>query len=177
MELIIVMAIMAILLTLAVLGIGQAEQHGRNQDRATDVGSIGRALETYYASGHGDTGPAGRYPAIPAAGVLDDQWARSFLRDIDPQALRTPGSDTPALTPASNPTETPEGVRPQPATNQYVYQPIALVDAFTGGTRLCRVAAPSATSLGDPDPTCRRFNLYYRQEGSNQVIKHESRYR
>lgn len=152
-ELIITIAIMGILMTLAVVNLNASQIKARDDERASDVQAIALALENFYVSGTDTFTSVSRYPTT--AITTDYDTTKSFLRDIDDKSLMAPGvtNTTDTFTPATNNIQTEAGVLPQPTTAQYVYQPIMTTGA------LC--------TTGNTD--CRKFNLYYRSEADNAV--------
>lgn len=115
-------------------------------------------VEILYQTGGSNTSDPNRYPPvwITAAGSITE-----YLIGLDEKTAIAPGEDDPTATfiAATNNTQTPEGVTPQPTTSQYVYQPI------DQNGDLC------ITSLD-----CRKFNLYYRLEADNTVYKVTSKH-
>lgn len=147
-ELIVIIAIMGILLILSVVNLGSSQANGRDSERKADVESIATQLETFYKSGEDISVTTGRYPST----TINNSAAtmKRMLRDIDTKSITAPGVTDPMVTfkAAANNNQTAAGVSPQPATNQYVYQPIQ-----ADGT-LCTLESQE----------CRKFNIYYRLE-------------
>lgn len=161
-ELLITITIMGILLTLAVVSLTSTQANGRDSERQGDAETIVLNLESYYNNSSQDSQgnffmSGGTYPGW---GYLIPSTFAKILPDIDPKSTRAPGVDPSSpmsLVAATNNTQTPAGVQPQPSkTNDvYVYQPL------TKNSELC----------ADPfvDGECRKFNIYYYQETSNSV--------
>ena len=158
-ELIIVITIIGILLTLAVVGLNGTQAKARDDERKTDVATIGTYLENYFTAGAPINGP-GQYPPTELA---SEQWLKPYLPDADLKAFTAPGSSSPydSFIPAINNTTTTSGVLPQPTTTQYVYQPLR---------------ADGSLCANDTQE-CRKFNLYYRLESDDMVYRYESRNR
>ncbi len=154
-ELIITMAIMAILLTLGVVNLISTEITGRDEKRQTDTSDVTIFLETLYNNGttaHPEY--KGAYPPTSAVSTSTD--ITTWFTDFDLKNLRAPGVSAPtfSIVPATNNTQTGVGVAPQPTTTTYVYQPIDSSGA------LC-------ATLGN----CRKFNLYYLPEKSGASVQ------
>ncbi|TAL14737.1 prepilin-type N-terminal cleavage/methylation domain-containing protein [Patescibacteria group bacterium] len=161
-ELIIVIAIMGILITLAVVNLRGSQANARDTERRGDVASIALNLENFYANGTAGSSTFGRYVSTSIIGQ-----ETTGLPDIDVRSLVAPGVN---LTPNANgvstsPTpdssliaatcsgvcvQTTAGVTPQPTTSTYVYQPLQ-----ADGT-LC--------TNGTQD--CRKFNIYFALENA-----------
>lgn len=94
----------------------------------------------------------GTYPDLS---IISGGQLSQFLPDIDTKAFTAPSSQNPAesFIAATNTVQTTSGVTPLPTTGQYVYQPI------NSNGQLCH------------DYDCRKFNLYYRLEADNTVVK------
>ena len=154
-ELVITIAIMGILLTLAVVNVTSTQVNARDVERVSDVESIASHLETFYKTDIVGGSAAGRYPstALLASGETS---LKTFLPDIDPISAIAPGAADVATSfiPATNAVQTTAGVLPQPTKTQYVYQPIQ-----TAGT-LCTAETQD----------CRKFAIYYRTE-KDSIIK------
>lgn len=155
-ELIITITIMGILMILAVVSINATQVRARDDERKTDIEAIATALESYYNVGNDSVSGYNRYPTTTLA--ASESSIREYLRDINTQSVIAPGEETISLVAATNATQTPEGVSPQPAYGQYMYQPIN----STGG--LCTGSVE-----------CRKYNLYYRLETDNTVYKYTSK--
>lgn len=161
-ELVITITIMAILLTLGVVNMRSSQANARDVERKTDVETIATHLETFYNSGTDGQSPTYDYPstALVSNGI---SYMTQILRDINIESLKAPGIDDPNTTfiPATNNTQTTTGVLPQPAVDQYVYQPI------NRDGNLCTVSNESVE--------CSKFNLYYKTELDNVVHIVESK--
>ena len=123
-ELMVVIAIMAILLTLGVVNLRSSQANGNDAERKADIESIAAHLETYYKTGTNGTTSFGTYPstALVSSGV---GYISQLLRDIDVKSITAPGIDDPTLTfiPAT------DGLilnnnSPHPTKDEYVYQPL-----------------------------------------------------
>lgn len=153
-ELIITMAIIAILLTLAVVNLRNSQNNADDAKRASDMDTLAIQLEDYYNQNQG---------VYPAANVD----LTTVLKQLDQKTVTGPDGTYPTLVEATNATQTEAGVQPQPTSSnggQYVYQPIA-----QDGSSLCTGT--------DPYTNCRKFNLYYKNEtGDTAVHKVTSRH-
>jgi len=155
-ELIVIITAMSIILILGVVNLASSQASARDSERKTDVETIAMHLDTYYKSGDDNSTTIGRYPSTFL--VKDLITMKSMLRDIDIKSITAPNAASPtvtfiASTNAGVITQTTAAVTPQPATNQYVYQPIQ-----SNGT-LCTLESQD----------CRKFNIYYRTEVDNVV--------
>lgn len=155
-ELIITITIMGILLTLAVVNISSTQVDARDTERQSDVESIVNHLEVFYKNGAPNATTTGRYPSTQmlASGSTS---LKAFLPDLDPVTATAPGAADVNATfkAATNNTQTTTGVAPQPTNTEYIYQPIQ-----TNGD-LCTAESQE----------CRKFNIYYRAEVGNTVMK------
>lgn len=156
-ELVVVITVVAILLTLAVANLRGTQISARDSERKTDIETIARHLEVFYQSGYvalsGQAEPGGRYPSTDFISGGNDLIYR-VLSNINAKSLQAPNASGLSLVAATNNIETTSGVVPQPTISQYVYQ------ALDGTNNVC--------TSGE---ICRRFNLYYRQESDNQIIR------
>lgn len=162
-ELIITITIMAILMTLAVVGLRGTQANGRDEDRKADIGNITRSLEAFYSSGRDDLATNGRYPGTNAIkNQLNTQTTYDFLPDIEQNSLRAPGiapTANASLIVATNATQTAAGILPKPTKDTYVYQPLYR-NPSTGAWTLC---------VDHLTAECRKFNLYYTLETDSTV--------
>jgi len=162
-ELVITITIMTILIALAVANLSSSQANQRDAERAADVATLAVNLETYYKSGITENGNAaqGRYPSTGLT-IGGDSVVQKNLPDMDIQSAIPPGatSASGSFINATNTIETTAGVLPQPTTSQYIYQPI-----LATGT-LCTSGAQE----------CRRFNIFYRTEIDNTVVKVSSKH-
>lgn len=162
-EIALTIAIMGILLTLVVAGLGSAQASSRDEERTTDVETIARSLETFYTTGDDTVTTRGRYPGTsPLQSQLSSGGTRfTLLSSIDPNAVKAPDQTTISLVMATNATQTTAGVRPIPTRNTYVYQPLSY-NAATNTYSLCTNHATTE---------CRKFNLYYMLEKGSVIQK------
>jgi len=155
-EIVITLAIMGVLLTLAVVNVTSTQINARDSERLGDVSSIANHLETFYRTDTTNGVSVGRYPSTA---LLDsgETSIKALLLDIDLASVTAPGatSVSASFIPATNNVQTVTGVLPQPTKSQYVYQPIQ-----TDGT-LCTTEAQE----------CRKYSIFYRTEGKNTVEK------
>lgn len=160
-ELVITIAAMGILLTLAVVNLNNSQINARDAERKGDIEAIAVALEAYYrnddsaSSGTYDMS-GGSYPAT--INISNSTNFKTAFPDIAPEVVRAPGvsnSDPVSLIAATNNGATTTSVTPQPTYSTYVYQPLKKDGS------LCT----QIVNQGD----CRRFNLYYRLESDNTV--------
>lgn len=152
-ELIITLTIMAILMTLATVNLSSSLANGRDVERRTDVMNIILFQETAY-----NRSTTRSY--FHNASVATPALIEAYYQNIDRDNLRAPGVVSPnySLVIAANTTQTAAGVSPQPTNTTYVYQPIE-----TGGI-ICNDSA-----------SCRKFNIYYREESTGTTIMMTSR--
>lgn len=154
-ELIITLTIMTILMTLAAVNLSDSLERGRDEERKTDVTNIILFQETAY-----NRSTTRSY--FPDSSLnLPVSILESYYQNIDRNNLRAPDVVSPnySLVKAANNVQTPTGVLPQPTKTTYVYQPLQ-----SDGT-LC--------TLGTQ--TCRKFNIYYREESTGTTIMMTSR--
>lgn len=158
-ELIVVITIMAILLTLGVVNFRSTQTTSNDQARATDVANFKLALESFYKTGYGGSTTLNRYPSTDQL-TGGASAVQTIMPTFDTNNLIAPNSTTvdSTLVMATNNVETTSGVTPQPATSQYVYQPL------TKDEVLC-----TTTSM-----QCQKFNIYYRRESDNIVMMLQS---
>lgn len=158
-EIVIVIAVMGVLLTLAVASISTAQANSRDAERKADVDALSSNLEAFYRSGSTGAGSAGRYPSTVI--TSNEATLRSLLRDIDVKAVTAPNatSVTTSFIAATNEIQTVSSVNPQPTVGQYVYQPLQVNGT---GWSLCTAETQE----------CRKYNIYYRLEtnGSVQIV-------
>lgn len=154
-ELIITMAIVAILLTLGVVNLRSSEVSGRDADRKGDVSNTALFLETIYTNGT-ESQPSARGSYPPTSAVANSSNVDDWFAGFELKNLRAPGVDTSSLsiTPATNAVQTISGVTPQPTTSTYVYQPI------DGTGALCTTAG-----------SCRKFTIYYLPEANGSIVQ------
>ncbi len=167
-ELIVVIAIMGILLTLAIVNLKGTQANARDTERASDSQTIATSLETFYQQGqtnvNGGIQP-GYYPPLNLANnSLASQTNNPtiYLVDINPNALVAPGQTVASsLVQATNNVQTTAGVTANswPSFNEYIYQPI------DDSGNLCN------SSTG-----CRKFNLYYKTEVDGVIRQITSRH-
>ena len=162
-ELIITIAVMGILLTLAVISLRSSETNGRDAERKADAEAIASRLEDFYNTTDQNIGAAGG--VYPDTAHIDEDSLRLFAPDISAGMLRAPGVDTDeaaSLVPATN-ASTPPNLMPTPgeSADRYVYQP------FTATKTLCTNAGVTP---------CVRFVLYYYQETTGAVEVIDSRH-
>ncbi|MES2630501.1 MAG: prepilin-type N-terminal cleavage/methylation domain-containing protein [Patescibacteria group bacterium] len=175
-EIIITIAIMGILLTLAVVNLSSSQISARDSERKTEVESIAIHLESYYSSDFEDGNVSGvdapkmTGGTYPGTAYLSSPTFEKILPELSKNAVRAPGvseSSAKSFVVASNNIQTTAGIVPKPSSTNdvYVYQPI------TGAGALC-----SDPITIQPD-SCRKFNIYYYQEsdGSTQMVmsKHQ----
>lgn len=154
-EMIITITIMGILLLLAVVNVNSSQVRARDDERRTDIASLGLALENFYRTGSVSSTEFGVYPSLGM--LVSEVNLDAALPDASEETFLAPGNNVllSSLIPATNAVGTDVGVTPQPTIAQYVYQPLE-----ANGT-LCAIA----------EIDCVKFNLYYRLEGDNTVYK------
>jgi len=156
-ELIIVMAIMGILLVLGVVNLRGSQASARDDERKTDIESIGLQLEIFYKNGTTGSTLFGRYPSTGLVGAA----ITTNLRDADIKAFMAPGAADLAssFVAATNNTQTTTGVAPSPEINRYVYQPLQQDGSLcTTGSQMCQ-----------------KYNLYYKLESDNTAYMKTSK--
>ena len=160
-EILVTIAIMVILLTLAVVNISSTQVSQRDSERAAEVAAIANNLETFYKTGVNSSTVLGRYPstALLANGATS---IKAFFPYMDMETVTAPdaASVTASFIPATNDIESTAGVNPKPTVSQYVYQPIQ------NDGSLCTAETQD----------CRRFALFYRTEVGNTVVKVSSKH-
>jgi len=154
-ELIVVIAIIVILGTIAIINLQGGQAAGRDIERQQDVQSIASRFEAYYDERNFNL------PYFPTPSYPHTTQISTATKGLSPEAYRAPGTaeGTNSIIIATNTNSTPGGVLPQPTIHQYVYQP------FNAAGELC-------TAGNGP---CLRFNIFWRTEASNQVEKLTSR--
>lgn len=154
-EMIITVTIMGILLLLAVVNVNTSQVRARDDERRTDIQSIGLALESYYRTGAATSTEFGVYPSLSM--LVSEETLKTALPDATDESFLAPNTDTllSSFIPATNAVTTTTGVTPQPNISEYVYQPLK------ADNTLCAIA----------DTDCVKFNLYYRLETDETVIK------
>ncbi|MDB5187270.1 MAG: hypothetical protein JWM07_742 [Candidatus Saccharibacteria bacterium] len=152
-ELIITLTIMAILMTLAAVNLTDTLAKGRDTERRNDVTNIILFQETAY-----NRSTTRSY--FHNASVSSPALIETYYQNIDRDNLRAPGVVSPnySLVIATNTVQTATGVLPQPTDTTYVYQPLE-----TDGT-ICNDSA-----------SCRKFNIYFREESTGTTIMMTSR--
>lgn len=176
-ELSIVVAILAILLTLVVVNLNDSMAEARDSERAGDIETIARGLERRYADGNPRASGAGimknAYPGTdeilhaqgqPVAAFsppqIQDGYLTELLPGISKDALTPPdgGSFAVICSASCQPAETESVVNSIVTTDKYIYEPITTNGSVCAG--------------GD----CIRYNLYYRTEVDNAVHKLRSQH-
>ena len=152
-ELVIALTIMAILMTLAVVNLSDTLAKARDDERKTDVSNIIVFQESAY--NRSTSRSYFHNASVASAAAIEVYYA-----NIDRNNLRAPGVVAPnySLVIATNTTQTAAGVLPQPTNTTYVYQPLE-----SDGT-ICNDSA-----------SCRKFNIYYREESTGNTIMMTSR--
>jgi len=193
-ELVIVMAIMAILLTIATVSFRQYQIFARDKEREADVAALQTYLESIYPQEIRDSSgrvikEAGTYPALMMENGDDwKEWDVVF-KDLSKEVLSPPGikTDQPSVprsrtsTSGYIPEENREGpcgyyycyTRPNNITgdkDKYIYAP------GPNGNELC---TKRPTSTGAPTSTetskCRRYIIVYKTEVDDRKIVVESK--
>lgn len=148
-ELIVTITIMAILMTVGVIGLRSTQIDARDSERKSDVDQIMLGLQSFYQQPrpeYGFYGQGSSYPNVRE--VMDETKLKAAIPDINTSALRAPGvarTQPISLIAATNSDETTSGVQPQPSVNQYVYQP--MTDAWKG-VGYSMPVCPSASVFG-----------------------------
>lgn len=162
-ELLIVIAVMAILLVLGVVQVSSSQAHARDNERKGDAETIATALENYYNGGNQGTVALLSYPSTDLVTQLSANNF-SMLQDIDPNAVVAPSATSgtvSSVVAATNTNQTTTGVTPQPSSSNdvYVYQPLQVDGTLCTGTA-----------------ECRKFNIFYYQESDSSVHSVTSRH-
>ncbi len=171
-ELVVVLSIMAILLTLATIGLSTLQVNARDGERKADIEALARGLEIRYKQGNprvtaspNNTAKAGGYPGLIEYFHIigfGDQSGNGFSPGQIPDGYYTEGF--PGTTAAnfkapgqegnmgiycffcSSPPEDPARLATLVTINNYIYEPITVSGGNCNGE------------------VCPRFNLYYRTE-------------
>lgn len=173
-ELVVVLTIMAILLTLAIVGLNSSQVNARDEKREADIAAIARGLEVRYKQGNpritsapGVDYSAGGYPGVleylhllgwdlTANNFVPAQVVGGYLTDALPGTtagnFKTPGKDYGIDIYCFF-----CGVGPEDAAylttkvpvDKYIYEPLTATGGQCNGEE------------------CARFNLYYRTEADN----------
>lgn len=159
-EMIVVVAIVVILSTIAIATLGNVQATARDTEREDDTAAIAAHLESIHESGlpSYSLGPTYGYPGTATLSLAVTATVQPFL-SLGASNLRSPGVENNlpiSLVAATNSTQTTAGVLPQPAYKDYIYQPLQ-----TDGT-LCTATLPI-------DRTCVKYNLYYKTEVGDVV--------
>jgi prepilin-type N-terminal cleavage/methylation domain-containing protein len=181
-ELVVVMTIMAILLTLGLVGFANSQANARDADRSADINAIAKGLEIRYTRGNPSATAAyitqGSYPSVyemlHAEGqsfgtITPNQIASGYVTSLFPGtnlANFTPPKVTGALSATFIPMQTLAGYAAEDNTtinakvtaNVYVYEPIN-----------------SANQVCINTSDCVRFNLYYKKESDGAIVKVSSK--
>jgi prepilin-type N-terminal cleavage/methylation domain-containing protein len=178
-ELVVVLTIMAILLTLAIVGLNGSQVNARNAKRKADVEAIARGLETYYKQGNPRAaGPPGfsdpgQYPGTnemlhiqgtSRTGYTPAQIVGGYLTDALPGTTASnyipPGASTNSFgiicVWSCQPAETASVTNAATTQTNYIYEPVG------DNGEICA------------NGNCRAYNLYYRlEDGSLQPVRSE----
>jgi len=160
-ELLIVIVVMGILLVLGVVNLRGSQANARDEQRRANIEVIAANLEQFYSDGNGTGSSIGRYPSTV---MISTGPIENYLVNLDTKVLLDPGAPTgttTSLVAASNSNQSIATMAPKPtsANPRYVYQPMQ-----TNNTR--------CTSESQP---CRKFNLYYYKETTDEIIMVTSR--
>jgi prepilin-type N-terminal cleavage/methylation domain-containing protein len=162
-ELIVVIAIIGILTSIAVLQVMNTNVVARDTEREEDARAIARRFEELYNDAEIGGHTFASYP-----GTTNITSDASLFAETGPEIVRAPGvsnSSASSLTIATNTIQTVAGVTPLPSktNDKYVYQPLK------ADNTLCQSTSDTAGS------ECVKFNLFYYHEQSNSVKKIKSR--
>lgn len=166
-ELMLVIAITAILMALATGTFFYLQSQARDSERDNDATSIARALERMYVNKKVGDGNASTYPStVDAATVFNASYFKAM--GLDPEILYSPNNDAEAKNssstykPCASSSFTtsvciatnvpPATILPTPTNDLYIYQPI------DRNGNLC-----TAYTALNP---CVKFNLYYQKESA-----------
>lgn len=158
-EILIVIAVIGILTSIAVLNVSSSNIVARDSEREQDAKAIARRMEELYDESVSGSETFASYP-----GIVNASSDASTFSGIPPSVLRAPGvsdSDPSSFVGATNAVQTTAGVLPQPSrtNDEYVYQPLK-----ADGT-LCQ------NTNADPALGCLKFNLFYYNEKTDTVKK------
>lgn len=148
-ELLIVMAVIAILSGLTIGIVNSYRFSGRDAERVSDAESIARSFEISYLRDATASGPS--YPTTQKATTTSGYSSLFKGQSLD--ATKAPGTNVATSIVAATSTTQPQA----PTKDQYIYLP------FTANGTLCNGSA-----------LCVRFLLYYRLESDNTVHAVES---
>lgn len=153
-ELIVAIAVMGILLTIATVSYRSSQVNARDRERQADVQSIANHLERLYASeiksGSTVIKRAGSYPSTA---ILNSTTYSNIVFDELPQgATYAPNSSAVSFIRATT-------LTPSPTVSQYYYVPLQ-----QSGGALCTAISQE----------CRAFQIRYRLE-SDEIITLESK--
>lgn len=170
-ELTVVIVIMAIFLTLGVLGLRTLQTDARDKEREADVYSMSMKLDNIYTQTVGSKS-AGSYPPVDGSYESGFTVVSAMTDGVDVDAIKAPGQTSVSLQafPKNKCTAGSAGsvcnIGVLAATDitkdKYIYQPIV----GGGDSRLC------VSGLSQP---CRAYRLYYVSEANNSVVIVESR--
>lgn len=180
-ELVVVMAIMAILLTLGVVSLNASQRNARNIKRDSDIEAIAKGLEARYTGGNAYASASyikrGSYPGVSefrhAEGISistitpnqTDSYLDQILTGTKEANFKPPGAENLALTATFKPvctTACDAGVA-------------ATINTALNGSNTVYVYEPvSADGKVCVNIECVRFNLYYLPEGESAYKTKES---
>lgn len=176
-ELVVVMAIMAILLTLGMINIQSSRANARDSERKSDIEMIQNGLERYYADSSQTTGARGSYPDISIAATL----ATNQILPDTPAAAFTYASKTdqsiPSFYVSTRATTSSVGATttysyPLPTIEQFIYEPLMLVPSSTTTS-----STTSYWRVCTAGQQCDRYRIYYRLENApNTTVVLESKH-
>lgn len=173
-ELVVVLTIMAILLTLAIVGLNSSQINARDEKRKSDIAAIARGLEVRYKQGNprvistpGNYTVAGGYPSVleflhilgsdmTSNNFNPTQVVNGYLTDAFPGTtagtFKTPGKTYGIDIYCSSCGVAPENatyLTTKVAVDRYIYEPLTAAGAQCNSEK------------------CTRYNLYYRTESDN----------
>lgn len=169
-EILVIIAVMGILLTLAVVNLRSSQINARDAERRADIESITTHLEVYYTSGTDNSSIVGRYPSTAALTAGANSILSTF-RDADRESFIAPETKdadddinehiVETFQAATNNSSDPNSLEPEPTINTYIYQPLK------NDGSICQYTSDE----------CRSYNLYYMQESDSTVITIKSKNR
>ncbi len=158
-EIVVAMAIMAILLTVTMVSLQSSQANARDSERLADIQQIKNGIERYYTDGN-STGVKGMYPTtaiaanLPTSGLLPDVKPVAFTYDFastSPSFKVATGADgATGYTTAT--------ISSQVTIDTFVYEPLRY-DTTNLDWELC--------GSGE----CLRYNIYYRTEANPTVVQ------
>lgn len=173
-ELIITVVVITIILMLSIASLRSSQVASRNDERDAKARQIAASLDNYYQYGHSPSNtPPGRYPdtttftSIISSGVVEER-----LTGIDQSALRFswhPDGET-NIEPYYNAANLNDNQNLANITEQATSSGKILYEPLTLRPSGAAVDNDRWQGCVSSSQTCNRFNLYFIEEGSGQLI-------